>query len=199
MALTRKALKAMGLTEEQVDSIVEMHTEVTDDLKTKLKAAQEKADNYDTVKKELDGIKAKGTDDYKQKYNDEHKAFEDFKKSVENEKAFETKKSVFAEIAKKVKVSDKRINSIIRLEKDYIDKLELDKDGKFTGNSEDVEKFIKDNYDEYIVTSNKQGANTETPPNNIGDGFVKSKEEIRKIKDPNVRQKEMARAAGFIV
>lgn len=190
MALTRKALKAMGLTEEQVDSIVEMHTEVTDDLKTKLKAAQEKADNYDTVKKELDGIKAKGSDDYKQKYDDEHKAFEAFKKNVENEKAFETKKSVFTEIAKKVKVSDKRINSIIRLEKDYIDKLELDKDGKFTGNSEDVEKFIKDNYDEYIVTSNKQGANTETPPNNTGGTMTK--EEILKIKDTTERQKAIA-------
>lgn len=190
MALTRKALKAMGLTEEQVDSIVEMHTEVTDDLKTKLKAAQEKADNYDTVKKELDGIKAKGSDDYKQKYDDEHRAFEDFKKSVENEKAFETKKSVFTEIAKKVKVSEKRINSIIRLEKDYIDKLELDKEGKLKSDSEAVEKFIKENYDEYIVTSNKQGANTETPPNNTGGTMTK--EEILKIKDTTERQKAIA-------
>lgn len=190
MALTRKALKAMGLTEEQVDSIVEMHTEVTDDLKTKLKAAQEKADNYDTVKKELDGIKAKGSDDYKQKYDDEHKAFEAFKKNVENEKAFETKKSVFTEIAKKVKVSEKRINSIIRLEKDYIDKLELDKEGKLKSDSESVEKFIKDNYDEYIVTSNRQGANTETPPNNTGGTMTK--EEILKIKDTSERQKAIA-------
>lgn len=190
MALTRKALKAMGLTEEQVDSIVEMHTEVTDDLKTKLKAAQEKADNYDTVKKELDGIKAKGSDDYKQKYDDEHKAFEAFKKNVENEKAFETKKSVFTEIAKKVKVSEKRINSIIRLEKDYIDKLELDKEGNLKSDSEAVEKFIKDNYDEYIVTSNKQGANTETPPNNTGGTMTK--EEILKIKDTTKRQKAIA-------
>lgn len=190
MALTRKALKAMGLTEEQVDSIVEMHTEVTDGYKTKLKAAQEKADNYDTVKKELDGIKAKGTDDFKKMYEDEHKALEDLKKSVENEKAFETKKSVFTEIAKKVKVSEKRINSIIRLEKDYIDKLELDKEGKLKSDSEAVEKFIKDNYDEYIVTSNKQGANTETPPNNTGGTMTK--EEILKIKDTAERQKAIA-------
>ena len=33
MALTRKSLKAMGLTDEQVDSIVEMHTETVDGLK----------------------------------------------------------------------------------------------------------------------------------------------------------------------
>ena len=192
MALTRKALKAMGLTEEQVDSIVEMHTEVTDDLKTKLKAAQEKADNYDTVKKELDGIKTKGSDDYKQKYDDEHKAFEAFKKNVENEKAFEKKKAVFTEIAKKAKVSEKRINSIIRLEKEYINGLELDKDGK-AADSDSVEKFIKKNYDEYIVTSTKVGAETETPPNNTGGTMTK--EEILKIKDTAARQKAIAENA----
>ena len=33
MALTRKALKAMGLTDEQVDSVIEMHTETAEALK----------------------------------------------------------------------------------------------------------------------------------------------------------------------
>ena len=33
MGLTRKALKAMGLSEEQVDSIIEAHTEVVTALK----------------------------------------------------------------------------------------------------------------------------------------------------------------------
>ena len=33
MALTRKSLKAMGLADEQVDSIIEMHTETVDGLK----------------------------------------------------------------------------------------------------------------------------------------------------------------------
>ena len=33
MALSRKSLKAMGLTDEQVDSIIEMHTETVDGLK----------------------------------------------------------------------------------------------------------------------------------------------------------------------
>ena len=190
MALTRKALKAMGLTEEQVDSIVEMHTEVTDDLKTKLKEAKEKAENYDKVKKQLDEIN--DGDDYRQKYDDEHEAFEQFKSEVENEKAFEKKKAVFTEIAKKAKVSEKRINSIIRLEKEYINGLELDKDGK-VADSDSVEKFIKENYDEYIVTSTKVGAATETPPNNTGGKMTK--EEILKIKDTAARQKAIAENA----
>ena len=57
MALTRKSLKAMGLTDEQVDSIVEMHTETIDALKKERDDLREKAGQYDTVKKELDDLK----------------------------------------------------------------------------------------------------------------------------------------------
>ena len=35
MAFTRKFLKALGLTEEQVDSVVEAHTETVDGLKSR--------------------------------------------------------------------------------------------------------------------------------------------------------------------
>ena len=72
--LTRKSLKAMSLTDEQVDSIVEMHTETVDGLKEKIKAAEEKADQYDTVKKELDEIK--GGKDYKTEYSNLKKEYE---------------------------------------------------------------------------------------------------------------------------
>ena len=62
MALTRKALKAMGLTDEQVDSIVEMHVETTDALKEQrdaFKADAEKllSDCFDEDKCVLSVIK----------------------------------------------------------------------------------------------------------------------------------------------
>lgn len=82
MSLTRKGLKAMGLTEEQVDSIIEAHTETVDGLKDKLKAAQADADKLTGVQKELDDLKAQGNDGFKEKYEQEHKDFEAFKKSV---------------------------------------------------------------------------------------------------------------------
>ena len=37
MARTRKSLKAMGLTDEQVECIIEMHSETVDGLKEQLK------------------------------------------------------------------------------------------------------------------------------------------------------------------
>ena len=36
MALTRKLLKGMGLTEEQMDTIIEAHTDTVDGLKSDL-------------------------------------------------------------------------------------------------------------------------------------------------------------------
>ena len=44
MAVTRKFLKGMGLTDEQVDTIIEAHSETVDGLKDKLKEA-----GYDPV------------------------------------------------------------------------------------------------------------------------------------------------------
>ena len=37
MALTRKLLKGMGLTDEQVDTIIEAHTDTVDGLKEQVK------------------------------------------------------------------------------------------------------------------------------------------------------------------
>ena len=82
MALTRKSLKAMGLTDEQVDSIVEMHTETVDGLKEKLKAAEEKAKAADDLQKELDGMKAKGGDDYKTRAEKAEKELKDYKAEI---------------------------------------------------------------------------------------------------------------------
>ena len=51
MALTRKALKAMGLTEEQVESIVEMHLEVKNDLEEQIKTYKADAQKLPGVQK----------------------------------------------------------------------------------------------------------------------------------------------------
>lgn len=82
MALTRKALKAMGLTDEQVDSIVEMHVETTDALKEQRDAFKADAEKLPVVQAELDALKAKGDDGYKSKYEKEHSDFEAYKADV---------------------------------------------------------------------------------------------------------------------
>lgn len=47
MALTRKSLKAMGLMDEQVDSVIEMHTDTVDELKNQRANAKADADTLE--------------------------------------------------------------------------------------------------------------------------------------------------------
>ena len=60
MSLTRKSLKAMGLTDEQVDSIIEMHTDTVDGLKEQVNTYKADAEKLPNVQKELDDLKAMG-------------------------------------------------------------------------------------------------------------------------------------------
>ena len=79
MALTRKMLSGMGLTAEQVDAIIDEHTNVTQGLiadRDKYKADAEKLPG---VQKQLDDLQ-KGDNDWKQKYEKEHSDFEAYKK-----------------------------------------------------------------------------------------------------------------------
>ena len=80
MALTRKMLKALGIEDDKIEQIIDAHTETVDGLKDKLTKAEADAAKLTDVQKELDGLKAGG--DYKKKFEDEHKAFEDYKKDI---------------------------------------------------------------------------------------------------------------------
>lgn len=77
MAITRKLLKGMGLTEEQQDTIIEAHTDTVNGLKADIDRYRTDAEKLPAVQKELDGYKQSGgADQYKSKYEAEHKAFE---------------------------------------------------------------------------------------------------------------------------
>lgn len=82
MALTRKLLKGMGLTDEQVDTIIEAHTDTVDGLKADISRYKTDAEKLPGVQKQLDDLKAVGDGGYQDKYEKEHKAFEDFKAGV---------------------------------------------------------------------------------------------------------------------
>ena len=77
MALTRKLLKGMGLTDEQVDTIIEAHTDTVDGLKEQVKAYKADADKLPTVQKELDDLKAAGDDGWEEKAKGWEKKYTD--------------------------------------------------------------------------------------------------------------------------
>lgn len=169
MAITRKLLKGMGLTEEQQDTIIEAHTDTVNGLKADIDRYKADAEKLPAVQKELDDIKGKGEGGYKEKYEVEHKAFETYKKATETEKATAAKEKAVEAVLKKIGVSEKRLQSVAKLAKadGLLDALELDEDGAVK-EADKLEKSLKDGYSEYITTTSTKGADTPTPPANSG-------------------------------
>ena len=79
MALTRKLLKGMGLTDEQVDTIIEAHTDTVDGLKADVSKYKTDAEKLSDVQKELDELKAKGDDGWKEKHDKLKGEFDTYK------------------------------------------------------------------------------------------------------------------------
>ena len=169
MAITRKLLKGMGLTDEQQDTIIEAHTDTVNGLKADVERYKADAEKLPAVQKELDEIKGNGEGGYKEKYEAEHKAFETYKKAVDTEKATAAKEKAVEAVLKKIGVSEKRLQSVAKLAKadGLLDALELDENGAVK-DADKLEKSLKDGYSEYITTTSTKGADTATPPANSG-------------------------------
>ena len=191
MALTRRFLKGMGLTEEQVDTIIEAHTEVTDGLKEQIKQYKADADKLEGVQKELDDLKSAGDDGYKSKYESEKAAHDELKASIAKEKAYASKESAYRELLKAAGVKDKFIDTIIRAERSTIEDLKIE-DGKIEG-SDTLTEAAKKNWSDFIATQQVVNTRVENPPANNGGKTGKTKEEIMAIRDPAVRQAEIAK------
>lgn len=188
MSMTRKSLKAMGLTDEQIDSIIEMHTETVDGLKEKLKAAEEKANKLDGVEKELNELKAKGEDGYKEKYEKEHRAFEDYKNDVTAKQTKAAKEAAAKAYFEAKNITGANLSIAMRGARDEINSIELDENGKIK-DAKALDELVAGEYAGLIVSTSTKGAKTATPPNTNNSTTIMTRKEIMEIKDPTERQK----------
>ena len=189
MALTRKFLSAMGIEADKVDEIITAHTEVTDALKTERDKYKKDAEELPKVRAQLDEALKKGDDAYKEKYEQEHKAFEDYKKTQDAEALQRKKKSAYREILKEAGIQDKRIDAVLKVSGDVINKIELDDDGKVKG-ADELTKAAASEWPEFIAKEETHGTNTQSHEGSGSGGM--SKEDIMKIKDDTERQKAIA-------
>ena len=190
MALTRKLLKGMGLTDEQVDTIIEAHTDTVDGLKADVSKYKTDAEKLTDVQKELDDLKAKGDDGWKEKHDKLKDEFDTYKKDVEAKETHSKKVEAYKAILRDANLSEKGIEKAIKYAE--WDKIELEADGNLKGASDHI-KAVKEEWAEYVTTTTTTGAKTSTPPANNGGKTGKTKEEIMAIRDPAVRQAEIAK------
>lgn len=165
MALTRKLLKSMGLTDEQIDSVIEEHTNTVNGLKDEVTKLKESAERLPSVQKELDDLKkvTADYDDWKIKYTDEHKAFEDYKKDVETKATTEKLRNAYKALLKANNVDEKRLDTILKVT-DLTSK-KLTEDGKFE-NEKELSEAIQSEWKDFVVTSANKGVQVDTPPSN---------------------------------
>lgn len=190
MSLTRKMLKAMGIEEEKIDQIIEAHSETVDSLKADRDSYKEDAEKLKDVQKELDDLKAKGDDGWKEKHDRLKAEFDQYKNDVQEKETKAAKEAAYRSILKDANLSEKGIEKAVKYA-DW-DKIELDADGKLKGANDHI-KAVREEWAEYVTTTTTTGAKTSTPPANNGGKTGKTKEEIMAIRDPAVRQAEIAK------
>lgn len=190
MSLTRKMLKAMGIEEEKIDQIIEAHSETVDSLKADRDSYKEDAEKLKDVQKELDDLKAKGDDGWKEKHDALKAEFDQYKNDVQAKETKAAKEAAYRAVLKDANLSEKGIEKAIKYAE--WDKIELGEDGKLKGANDHI-KSVRDEWAEYVTTTTTTGAKTSTPPANNGGKTGKTKEEIMAIRDPAVRQAEIAK------
>lgn len=207
MALTkvkvREILSTAGVDadhmSEAVNAIIDGHVasidalrEENSNLKAELKTANEKADKLDGVQKELDDLKKQNEDDAKagKDYDALKKEFDDYKAEINARDTKAAKEKALRDILKDLNISDKGAALVLKYQN--FDGIELEDGGKIKG-ADDLRKSLKEDWGDYIVKSEKKGAETATPPGgNGGSKGYKTKDEIMAIKDDSERHKAIA-------
>ena len=172
--------------------ICDLHTSSMDglpetikELKGKLKAAEQERDAA-KAKVPVDGEETIS----KAEYDKLKGEFDQYKNDVQAKETKAAKEAAYRAILKDANLSEKGIEKAVKYAE--WDKIELGEDGKLKGANDHI-KAAREEWAEYVTTTTTTGAKTSTPPANNGGKTGKTKEEIMAIRDPAVRQAEIAK------
>lgn len=191
MALTRKFLKALEIEGDKAEQIIEAHTETIDGLKASLDTAQADASKLPEIQKQLEAaqveLEAVKKDSYKVKYEAIKEDFDAYKAEQAKKESRAAKETAYRALLKAAGVSDKHIGSILKVSD--VDGVELTDKGEIKG-ADKLSASIKEEWADFIETTEVNGASTANPPANMG-GHSMTVAEIDQITDTEARQKAM--------
>lgn len=180
MALTRKLLKGMGLTDEQVETIIEAHTDTVDGLKADAAKYKADADALPKVQRELDTLKAAGDGGWQEKYEKVKKDLDDYKAEVSTKEAKAAKEKAVRAYYESKGITGKSLDIAIRGSGAEIDALEMD--GDKIKDTSALDELVNGTFSGLVSTTTTKGADTATPPTTTGGGGI-TKAEIYKKDD----------------
>ncbi len=189
MALTRNFLKSMGLTDEQVNAIIENHTDTVEGLKKErdgYKAEAEKVEGLTTQLNEANDKLTKAGDSAKIQ-----KEFDDYKAGIEAEKATAKKRGAMDALLKdKVGIARESARKLIINAMD-LSPYELGENDQFK-DADAIVTDMKGKHAEWIGEIKTDGVPSLNPPGGCSvAGTGKTRDEIMAIKDTARRQMEI--------
>lgn len=171
MALTRKMLAAMDIPAEKIDEIINAHTETVGAIKEERDTLKAAADKLPGVEKKLAEAEAElekfRTGDWENKYNTVKGEYDKFKTETATKAAKAAKESAYKQLLLDAGISDKRIGAVLKVTD--LDSISLGDDGKIK-DADKVTENVKQEWADFIVSTEERGANPAKPPENDGDG-----------------------------
>jgi len=199
MALTRKLLSSFGIEADQIDQIIEAHSETVNALKTEIaslkdeaEAGKKNAEELKSVQKEFADYQKKVEAEAKEREGKDYdkllKEYNDYKAEQERKAVRAEKEEAYKQILKDAGIPEKHYAKILKYSD--VDGVELDDKGKIT-TAKEILKEIKEEWSDHIEKDQKKGADSYNPPGDKGGGGKggMTKEEIMQIKDRAERQK----------
>lgn len=195
MALTRKLLKGMNLTDEQVDTIIEAHTDTVDGLKSEIDTLKKDGHDLAEVRKQLETaqkeLETAKKDGWKDKHDAVKKEFDEYKASQNAKETAVAKEKAVRAYFEKQNIIGQSLEIAMKGSKDEIAALELDENGAIKDDKV-LKELVEGTFKGLVSVVDDEGAPVRNPINNNG-GSGKTKEQIMAIKDPVARQAEIAK------
>jgi hypothetical protein len=176
---TRKELREIigdACTDEIENRIMALHRGVVDPMLDDIADLKAKAEALEAVTKERDELKAGG--DYKQKYEDEHKAFEDYKKDITAKETRAAKEAAARAYFTGKGITGANLEIAVRGAAAEIDAAELD--GDKIKDTKALDELVGGTFKGLVVTTGTAGANTPHPNTNAGGGKMTRAEIYKK-------------------
>lgn len=199
-AKVREILSTAGVDSEHmsaaVDAIIDGNVASIEALREDVAKYKADAEKLADVQKELDALKANNGDDYKAKYEKEHKAFEDYKADVTAKESKAAKEAAAKAYFEAKNITGANLDIAMRGAREEIGALEMD--GDKIKDTTALDALVSGTYAGLVVTTTKQGVNTATPPvSNGGNSLTKADlykrdDHGRYIMSTSERQKALA-------
>lgn len=191
MALTNRMLKTMGIEEEQRDQIMEAHQDTLREIREERDRYRDEAAKVPDLQRQLQeaqaAAEAASGDEWRAKFEAEHKALEDYRQQVSARELERSKSRAYRDmLVNRAKVDPKRVDRIMRLID--LSKVELGDDGAVK-DADEAAKAAAEEWADFVVTTRTEGDNPENPPANSGGRGPKGVSDIaaRAIREYNSR------------